>query len=39
MKAFESIKIVFYKETVDHLRDRRSLSLSLVFPLLAPILV
>ncbi|MCH7807037.1 MAG: ABC transporter permease [Proteobacteria bacterium] len=39
MKAFESIKIVFYKETVDHLRDRRSLTLSLVFPLLAPILV
>jgi len=39
MKVFESIKIVFYKEAVDHLRDRRSLILSLVFPLLAPILI
>ncbi|MEE8295454.1 MAG: hypothetical protein V3R64_07055, partial [Sphingomonadales bacterium] len=36
---FREIKIIFRKETKDHLRDRRSLSLSLVFPLLAPILV
>ena len=38
-KWFEGIKVVFYKETVDHFRDRRSLTLSLMFPLLAPLLV
>lgn len=36
---FREIKIIFRKETMDHLRDKRSLILSMVFPLLAPILV
>lgn len=39
MKTFESIKIIFWKESLDHLRDRRSLVLSFVFPLLAPLMV
>lgn len=36
---FEQVKTIFRKETMDHLRDKRSLSLSMVFPLMAPILV
>lgn len=36
---FREIKIIFRKETKDHLRDKRSLILSLIFPLMAPILV
>lgn len=36
---FEPVKVIFRKETMDHLRDKRSLSLSFVFPLMAPILV
>ena len=39
MKTFESIKIIFWKESLDHMRDRRSLVLSFVFPLLAPLMV
>ena len=31
--------IVFAKEMRDHLRDRRSLLLSLVYPLLGPLLL
>lgn len=39
MKRTECIKVIFQKETRDHLRDRRSLTLSLMFPLLAPLMV
>lgn len=34
-----SILVVFLKEVVDNLRDRRSLALALVYPLMGPILV
>lgn len=39
MSPWRKIQIVFYKERRDHVRDRRSLILSMVFPLLAPMLV
>jgi sodium transport system permease protein len=39
MKRWRKIRIVFEKERLDHFRDKRSLFLSMVFPLLAPLLV
>lgn len=39
MSPWRKIMIVFHKERRDHVRDRRSLILSMIFPLLAPLLV
>ncbi|MCG8504372.1 MAG: ABC transporter permease subunit, partial [Sphingomonadales bacterium] len=38
-RALQRIRTVFVKEVRDHWRDRRSIVLSLMFPLMAPILV
>ena len=35
----QRIRIVFHKEVLDHARDRRSLLLALVYPLLGPLLL
>jgi len=39
MTRLRQIRIVYAKEMRDHLRDRRSLLLSLVYPLLGPLLL
>ena len=35
----QRVRIVFHKELVDHARDRRSILLALIYPLLGPILL
>ena len=37
--ALQRMRIVFHKEVIDHARDRRSLLLALVYPLLGPLLL
>lgn len=35
----ENIRVIFYKEVLDHVRDRRTLITSLFYPLLGPLIV
>lgn len=36
---FSLIRVVFSKEVIDNLRDRRSVSLALVYPFIGPVLM
>ncbi len=36
---FERIRIVFFKETIDNLRDRRSVTMALFYPFVGPVLI